>query len=70
MEFFYTLSYILRAGEKRQTSIELSNNKNDRSEAKGTNNLRILLLGERTEVSGKPGVYYFSGPVKKLNSSM
>ena len=44
--------------KKRRSSIELSNNISDRSEAKGTGIMSDLLLGERRELSGKSALYY------------
>ena len=53
-------SHELRRNElkKKANLKELSNNISDRSEAKGTGILSDLLLGERSEVSGKSAVYY------------
>ena len=48
----------VEASQKRRSSIELSNNISDLSEAKGTGILSDLLLGERSEVSGKSAIYY------------
>ena len=49
-------SHELRRKESKKAKLEeLSNNINDRSEAKGTL-LSDLLLGERSEVSGKSAI--------------
>ena len=43
----------LHCGEKRRSSIELSKNISDRSEASGKGIMSDLLLNKRSEVSGK-----------------
>ena len=52
-------SHELRRSESKKARFkELSNNISDRSEAYGTGILSDLLLGERSEVSGKSAIYY------------
>ena len=48
----------VEASRKKAKLEELSNNISDRSEAQGTGILSDLLLGERSEVSGKSALYY------------
>ena len=48
----------VEASRKKAKLEELSNNISDRSEAYGTGILSDLLLGERSEVSGKSAIYY------------
>ena len=52
-------SHKLRRSESKKAKLEeLRNNISDRSEAYGTGILSDLLLGERSEVSGKSAIYY------------
>ena len=48
-----------RSESKRRRSFELSKTISDRSGAKGTGIVSDLLLGERSEVSGKSRTYSF-----------
>ena len=52
------LTSFIEASRKKAKLRELSNNISDRSEAWGTGILSGLLLGERSEVSGKSAIYY------------
>ena len=56
----------LCVGKKRRSSIELSNNISDRSEAQGTGILSDLLLGERRELTGKSAIYYIIDAEKSV----
>ena len=49
----------LRTSESKKAKLaELNNKISDRSGTKGTGILSDLLLGERSEVSGKSAIYY------------